>query len=183
MRAAVHARQVHGRTVRHHREMAPGLHLVADCDGHVTRAPGVLLAVAVADCVPIFLVAPRARAVGVVHAGWRGVAAGVVEAGLDALKQRLDVAAVDVEAHLGPAICGGCYEVGPEVHRGLGLPDPGRAATVDLRGAVAGRLRRRGVPAAKISTSSWCTRCGDSPFFSHRGGDPHRQVAFVGVAG
>ena len=179
---AVHARQIHGAAVRHHRAGPPGLWVVDPCDGHLTSAPGLVLSVAVADCVPVTLFDPTTRSVMILHAGWRGTAAGVVEAGLAALMQRLDVAADSMVAHLGPAICGECYEVGVEVYRALGLPVPDGPRPLDLRRVVAGRLQSGGVDGGRISISTWCTRCGESPFFSHRGGDGQRQVAFVGVA-
>src|SRR5690606_18360795 len=101
-------------------------------DGHATRAPGLLLAVSVADCVPVSLVDPERRAVALLHAGWRGAAAGILERGLEVLAERLLARPEDLHVHLGPAICGGCYEVGPEVHRALGLPEPPAPAPVDL---------------------------------------------------
>ncbi|MBT8405803.1 MAG: polyphenol oxidase family protein [Gemmatimonadetes bacterium] len=179
--SAVHARQPHEATVRHHGTGAPGLHLSEACDGHLTRVAGRLLGVTVADCVPVTLVCPDRRAVAVVHAGWRGAAKGIAEAALRAFEYRLDVGPSRLEAHLGPAICGACYEVGPEVHEGLGLPVPDRPEPVDLRRALAVRLVAAGVPASAVTRSSWCTRCGDSPFFSHRGGHAGRQVAFAGI--
>lgn len=180
--AAVHARQVHAATVRLHRAGPTGLRIAEACDGHLTRARGVLLTVAIADCVPVTLVDPSTRSVAVLHAGWRGTAAGVVEAGLAAFAQRLDVPAGALEAHLGPAICGECYEVGTEVYRALLLPVPEGPRPLDLRGVVARRLSGCGVDGGRITVSTWYTRCGDSPFFSHRGGHGGRQVAFAGVA-
>jgi hypothetical protein len=188
--AAVHARQVHGAAVRVHRDGAPGLYLAPPCDGHLTRRPGVLVAVTVADCVPVTVVHPRLRVVAALHAGWRGVAAGVLEAGLAAFRRAFGIGCGEVEIHLGPAICGECYEVGPEVHRALGLPEPHRNTPVDVRAVLGRRCVDAGVPAAAVTSSRWCTRCGldgatsaaDAPrFFSHRGGDAERQVGFVGV--
>jgi YfiH family protein len=178
----VHGRQVHGAAVRLHDAGPPGLHVSPATDGHATRASGVLLTVSVADCAPISLVAPDARVVALLHGGWRGVAAGILERGLELLAGRLDVQPHDLHAHLGPAICGRCYEVGPEVHRGLGLAEPDRAAPIDLRAVIAERARRAGVADQRITQSTWCTRCGDGPFFSHRGGCTERQVAVLGIA-
>jgi YfiH family protein len=178
----VHGRQVHGAAVRAHGEGPPGLQVSPLTDGHATRAGGVLLTVSVADCVPISLVSPARRVVALLHGGWRGVAAGILENGLDLLAGRLDASAGELDVHLGPAICGACYEVGPEVHRALGLPEPGRPQPVDLRAVIAERARRAGVADARITTSTWCTRCGESPFFSHRGGCAERQVAVLGIA-
>lgn len=176
----VHARQVHGAEVETHDAGIAGLLITDGRDGHVTSAADVLLTISVADCVPIFVVDPERRAVALLHGGWRGVAAGVLEAGLRAL---LDGGsdARDLLVHFGPAICGRCYEVGPEVHHALGLREPPSPTPVDLRRVLAQRARVHGIAAERITTSAWCTRCGDSPFFSHRGGFPQRQMALLGI--
>jgi copper oxidase (laccase) domain-containing protein len=142
----------------------------------------VLLTVSVADCVPISLVAPERRAVALLHGGWRGIAAGILERGIELLTGRFGARASELHAHLGPAICGRCYEVGPEVHRGLGLPEPSGAQPVDLRAILAERMSIVGIPEDGITCSTHCTRCGDGSFFSHRGGSVERQVAVLGVA-
>lgn len=181
--ACVHAPQRHEIGIRSHAETSGGLHLVEPCDGHLTRHPDVLLAVATADCVAITLVAPAARAVAVLHAGWRGAAAGMARAGVAAMRDRLGVGEGDLEAHLGPAICGDCYEVGPEVHGALGLDLPPGNTPVDLRRVLARDLVAEGLPLAAITASTWCTRCGRSPFFSHRAGHLGRQMTFAAVRG
>jgi polyphenol oxidase len=178
--SVVHARQVHGAGVRVYSGGSPGLHLVPPVDGHLTRVPGVLLAVSVADCVPIFLVSEAPRAVSVLHAGWRGVAAGILEAGLAAFRDRLGVEPDALQLHLGPAISGPEYEVGPDVHRALGEPDPGAPATLDLRRVLSERAVRAGVIPSRIGISGRCTRT-DSLLHSHRGGDSERQVAFAAI--
>jgi polyphenol oxidase len=174
----VHARQVHGGGVRFHDGGAPGLHLVPPVDGHMTCTPGVLLAVTVADCVPVFLVAERPRAVAVLHAGWRGVAEGILEAGIRGFQERLGLEPEALHLHLGPAIGGPAYEVGPEVHRALGREDPGVPTPLDLRAILVERALRAGVLPARIGYSERCTRT-DPLLFSHRGGDAMRQVAFA----
>lgn len=183
---AVHARQVHGATLLWHGQGTPGLVLAEAADGHATRTEGVLLTVSVADCVPVFLVDPEERAIALLHAGWRGTAAGILEAGVEALVAAGSRAAA-LHMHCGPAICGDCYEVGPEVHDALGLPVPARPAPVDLRAALVDRAVRLGIDPANITVSEHCTRCGPSPFFSHRAGHAGRQFAGLalrpGVAG
>ena len=181
MPAAVHARQVHGARIRVHTATGPGLHIGEGDDGHATTEPGLLLAVSVADCVPVSLVDPEHRAIAVLHAGWRGVAAGILEQGLATLARLSGVRPGDIIVHLGPAICGACYEVGPEVHRALGLEPPARPAPVDLRELLARQARAAGVPDDQISVSEHCTRCAGSPFFSHRGGDSGRQMGLLGL--
>lgn len=177
----VYARQVHGTNVLVHGDGPAGILIADDADGHATTSEGTLLTVSVADCVPVFIVSPEPRAIAVVHAGWRGVAAGAVEAGLETLARIAGAGPAGFHVHFGPAICGKCYEVGPEVHEALGLPRPDRNSPVDLRAIAAARAEAAGVAAARISVSAYCTRCGESPFFSHRAGCAERQVGFLGI--
>ena len=190
-RSEVRAR---GREVHVERGGAPGLHLAEPCDAHVTSERGLLLAVTTADCVPVFLVDPRRRAVAVAHAGWRGAAAGVLERAIGSLARPRPGGsegsrpasgersrAEDLHVHLGPAICCSCYEVGREVFRALGLPTPDGPAPLDLRAALAERAAAEGVPSTSITVSGHCTRCTDSGLFSHRGGDAGRQVGYLGL--
>lgn len=174
MRTAVHGRQVHGAQVLRHGALAPGLLLADDSDGHITSVPGVLLAVSIADCVPVFVIEPQSRIVAVLHAGWRGTAAGIVSQCIAQLGSA-------VRVHFGPAICGRCYEVGPEVHEALGLARPAGNTPVDLRAVLAAQCTDMGVAADAITTSTWCTRCGHTPFFSHRAGHAERQVGVIGI--
>lgn len=179
MRAVVHARQVHEADVRAHLAPHAGLNLVEPCDGHTTAEPGVLLTVAIADCVPVFLVNIRTRMVGMLHAGWRGAAAGVLERGIDAMPGGPQFA--DLRVHFGPAICGACYEVGPEVFEALAEKRPAAPRPLDLRGVLAHRAVAAGVHAEHVTVSRHCTRCTGSELFSHRGGDRGRQVGYLGV--
>lgn len=171
------APQEHGRTIIHHAVAAPGVLVTAPADGHDTRTDGPLLAVTIADCVPVYIVDVSTRRIALLHAGWRGVAAGILEAGVQSLGARPD----DLRIHFGPAICGECYEVGPEVHAALGLARPARNRPVDLRALLAQRALVLGVPASHITISAWCTRCAVSPFHSHRAGHAGRQAAFLGI--
>lgn len=195
MEAAVHARQPHGTVVRPWpgrrdagEESAPqldgvpgSLNLVEPCDGHATDRPGVLLGVTTADCVPVFVVDPERRAVAMIHAGWRGAAQGILEEGLTVMASSLGTRPGDVHVHLGPAICGACYEVGPEVFQAFGLEAPAGPEPLDVRGLLARRAVAAGVMEDRVSVSSHCTRCTGSELFSHRGGDAGRQVGYLGV--
>lgn len=173
---AVHALQVHECRVLDHHESSPGLHVAEGFDGHVTDRAGILLTVTVADCVPISLVDPDRRRIALLHGGWRGTAAGIVEAGLAAIGSETE----RLFAHMGPAICGDCYEVGPEVHEALRLPVPDTNTPVDVRAVQARQLVDAGVPPERVTVSEHCTLCG-SGFFSHRGGSPGRQVGVLGI--
>lgn len=180
-RTVVHARQVHGAEVGvWDCDLPAGLLLTDGLDAHLTDRPGLLLAVSVADCVPIFIVAEEERMVALVHAGWRGVAGGALEAAVGALQAR-GIDPAELWLHCGPSICGACYEVGPEVHRAVhpDRPSPARPTPIDLRRALGARAHALGVSDERISLSAHCTLCGPGDFFSHRGGSAGRQMGVL----
>jgi len=173
------AHQVHGRDIVRHVGVVAGWHVRDDVDGHLTAQRGVLLAVTVADCVPVYITLDDGSAIALLHAGWKGTAAGILEAGIAALSARPPVRP---SVHLGVAICGNCYEVGPEVIEAVeGRRVPGKSQ-LDLRAVLARRAEAAGVQ--DITISSWCTSCDRDRFFSHRGsgGDGGRQIAYLGMA-
>lgn len=142
-------------------------------DGQATSRAGLAPLVLVADCLPVALAGPDG--VAMLHCGWRGLAAGIVERGVGA------VAATS--AAIGPGIGPCCYEVGPEVagafeHLGSGVVD-GRM--LDLAGAARRLLRRAGV--SSIEAAGLCTSCEAALFFSHRRdrGRTGRQGGFVWI--
>ncbi|MGQ0715106.1 MAG: polyphenol oxidase family protein [Gemmatimonadaceae bacterium] len=169
------SRQVHGTRVVVHGADWEGWLRVTEADGHAALQRGTAQAVSVADCVPVFLAHP-AGATGILHAGWRGTASHILDHGVAALAQR-GFAAFELRMHLGPAICGKCYEVGADVHRQLTGKSVDRPTPVDLRALLADRARALGV--RHISTSPSCTRCDNDRFFSHRAGDTGRQIGVV----
>ena len=181
-RSVVRSRQVHGSVTRLHADLPAGASVLGDGDGHVTRTPGLLLTVTLADCVPVFVADPVRGAVALLHAGWRGTAAGVLERGLDVMVGECSSAPGDLFLHLGPAICGGCYEVGPEVFEALGeAPSPG-PAPIDLRRVIHRRAISAGVRKERLSVSGECTLCGgNGRYFSHRRGDSGRHLGFIGI--
>jgi YfiH family protein len=125
-----------------------------------TDEPGVPLLALGADCAPIVIVTTSGRpAVAVVHAGWRGLVAGVVEAAVAALGGRASAAVV------GPAIGPCCYEVGDDVSSRFDT-DLTRAGMFDLWEAAARALQRAGV--GPVEQLGRCTRCESDRFFSHR---------------
>jgi copper oxidase (laccase) domain-containing protein len=157
-------------------------------DGHVAEGVGTMLCVTVADCTPIYLLHPKTRTVALLHAGWRGTAAGILERGLQSLLVAAtgvpgDPAEAEVVCHLGVSICMDCYEVGPEVFEGVGLPRPDSndgKGHLDVRGVLADQADRLGIPS--VSISPHCSKHGEG-WYSHRGGDKGRMVAYVGVPG
>ncbi len=162
-------------------------------EGGAQKPAPQLLTVTVADCVPVFLAWPGGY--GLLHAGWRGTASGVLEAGLAAA----GVPASSLRVHLGPAIGGCCYEVGPEVAdavygtrggprtgEGEGALRRGRGDRwlLDLRLALAARAGAAGVDPTRISISTSCTACGEG-FHSFRASGERSvrraMLAFVGA--
>jgi len=169
------AGQVHGARVIVHGGEWEGWLRADEADGHAAVERGTAMAVTIADCVPVFLAHPSGAA-AVLHSGWRGTAARIVEVGIDALAHR-GIPASELHLHLGPAICGRCYEVSGEVHARLTGRDPGRPTCVDLRALIADHARAAGV--RHISTSPLCTRCHADRLFSHRAGDEGRQLGVI----
>jgi YfiH family protein len=178
-------RQVHGRTVV---EAAPGEECAADA--HVTGEPGLLLGVETADCLPMLLVDPERRLVAAVHAGWRGTAAGVAGAAVEALRAR-GATPASLLAALGPAIGACCYEVGDELREAFGpagaaffRPGPRGRPHLDVRAANVAQLRQAGVRPERIHHEAECTYCGPDRYPSYRREGPGagRIVSFVGFS-
>jgi polyphenol oxidase len=169
------AAQVHGDTVLEHDTGWTGWLRADAADGHLALARGIAMAVTVADCVPVFVAHPSG-ATAILHSGWRGTAARITERAIRRF-QALGLAPEDLRVHCGPAICGRCYEVSAEVARQLTGRDPGHAVTVDLRELIARQARTLGV--RHLSSSAFCTRCDNDRFFSHRAGDPGRQLGVI----
>jgi YfiH family protein len=141
-------RQVHGARVVVDAEG------IEEADGQVTTALDVAAVVLTADCLPVALAGPDS--VCMVHAGWRGLAAGVLEAGVAALGDR------PVSAAIGPGVGPCCYEVGDDVRAVFGTSE----RTLDLKAIARERLRAAGV--AQIQDCGLCTACDAERFFSHR---------------
>ena len=171
--------QVHGVQLMN-LESGQGWVYVDGIDGWITTASGILLSVTVADCIPVYLVAPN-RGVALLHAGWRGTAGGILGRGIDRLRAATNADAGDFVIHCGIGICGSCYEVGSEVMSGCGAPaeEPG-PWHLDLRATLVEQARAAGVN--RVTTSSWCSAHHRPKFYSHRAsqGADGRMVAYLG---
>jgi hypothetical protein len=164
-----------------------------EADALVSAAADVILTIRTADCVPIFLVAPEAHAVAAVHAGWKGTLAGVVENTLAALERCSGARPAEIEAALGPAIGGCCYEFGAEhlprltAAFGSGVERAWRAGAaerghLDLRVLARIALEAAGVSPAAISTVGPCTAEHPAELHSYRrdGARAGRQLSYIG---
>jgi polyphenol oxidase len=156
------------------RPAGPGTY--GPADALLTDDPGLVLWFTVADCVPVTLAAGSWRAHG--HCGWRGTAAGILEAMVAELMRSAGVSPQSLRAWAGPGIGPCCFEVGPEVaaifdRDALRFESPsggGPEARIflDLRAEIALRLRRLGLPPPAITIDTACTACERARFFSHR---------------
>lgn len=171
-------RQLHGRSVV---DAAAFIDAPApQADASWTDVPGVACVVQAADCLPVLFAAANGRAVGAAHAGWRGLAAGIAQATLEAVAAAAACPARDVIVWLGPCIGSAQFEVGAEVRDAFGgddrffvprshshaHPDGRPRWLADLAGLARLQLQRAG--AVVISGGAWCTVAEASNFFSFR---------------
>ena len=176
--APVFLRQVHGRSVVRvgAADAGPGA-AVQEADALFTTEPGVACTVQAADCLPVLFVARAGRAVAAAHAGWRGLAAGVLEATVAALCEAADCRPQELQAWLGACIGPRAFEVGADVLEAFGV-DPTRADSNRFRPARAGkwladlaglaRDRLGGTGVERIGGGGWCAVEDASRFFSYR---------------
>jgi polyphenol oxidase len=150
----VFARQVHGTRLIEH----PTSEVRPEADGHTVREPGLAPLVFVADCLPIALHGPGGLAM--VHAGWRGLAGGIVAAAAEAVEA--------TGAAIGPGIGPCCYEVGDEVLGAFADLGDGivQGRMLDLPEVARRQLARAGVE--QVQSAGLCTSCEPELFFSHR---------------
>lgn len=152
-----------------------------EADGLWTRSPSDVLVIRAADCAPVWIVDPPHKTIALAHAGWRGVASGILEAAVEALREA-GAFPEDLHAAVGPRIGPCCFEVGPEVaERFAGEPGAirpasalvvdrkrGDSSSLDLGASIAHRLRVSGVDGSRIDVATACTRCHPELFHSYR---------------
>ena len=159
-------------------------------DGIVTDMPGVVLTVFGGDCPPVYIVDPVRKAIGLVHAGWRGTLGRIPEVAIANMVVRFGSDPADMYAAIGPGICRDCYEMGDEVYDAFaeqwskaeadrilsrypafnadGSEIPEGKYHLDLREANKMTLLRAGIPEDHIAISNICTKCNADIFYSYR---------------
>jgi len=170
-------RQVHGTRVINPKEWSPGI----EADGAVTLGPGCVLCIMTADCLPVLFCDTDGSAVGVAHAGWRGLVSGVLEATI--AKMAIDPRRL--MAYLGPGIGVEVYEVGEEVREAFVSDDAGAVQAfmphtpgkyfADLYLLARQRLAKKGIMA--IHGGEFCTFAEQDRFFSYRRDGPTGRMA------
>jgi YfiH family protein len=187
----VQVHQVHGNRV--HRVDAQSRGVTAVADGMVSAAPGVILGILTADCVPVLLYDGAAQVVGALHAGWRGVIGDIASAGISAMAA-IGANPGRIEAALGPAIGACCFEVDLDLADRFvaEIPEAARhvrragaqKAFIDLKGLLREQLTRAGLQSAAITDVPICTRCSSDRFFSRRAAGAAitgLQLSFIGL--
>jgi YfiH family protein len=160
--AAITLRQIHSDIVRD----AHGLRdREREGDALVTNESGLSIGVRTADCVPILLLDSKQRAVGAVHAGWRGSASQIVRCAIHKMIQTFDSEPKNIFAAIGPCVRECCYEVGYEVRQRFGKEGRGN---LDLAGENKRQMESAGLPTHQIFDSCLCTCCQIETFYSYR---------------
>lgn len=155
-----------------------------DTDGIVTNNKDLILSIQVADCIPIYLFDKQNHNIGLVHAGWRGVTAGIIENSIERMKE-LDSISTNIKVLLGPSIRQCCFEVGLEVGR---LFDgkfqeigKGDRTQLDLQSVVIAKLINMGIQSKNISDINECTCCSEQYHsFRRDGNKAGRMIAMMG---
>ncbi|MBQ8639758.1 MAG: peptidoglycan editing factor PgeF [Lachnospiraceae bacterium] len=151
-----------------------------DVDGLITNVPGLALVTFYADCVPLYFVDTRNKAIGLSHSGWRGTVNRMGLATLKAMNEAYGTQPEDVTAAIGPSICGDCFEVGPEVVAEFAKEFTGEQMEKICRAGEGDRsyldlwqtnrfvLEEAGIAPDKILITNVCTRCNPELLYSHR---------------
>lgn len=151
-----------------------------DVDGLITNVPGITLVTFYADCVPLYILDPVHRAIGLSHSGWRGTVNRMGKVTLEAMGREYGTKPEDVIVCIGPSICQDCFEVGPEVaeefanafgpacERELFYKTEKGKFQLDLWRANEIVFQEAGVARERIHTTDICTRCNPDLLFSHR---------------
>ncbi len=166
----VEAEQVHGGSVALVAGIPRDAITVAGCDALFTRVPEVALLVRTADCLPVFLCDPLRWAVGLAHAGWRGLAAGLLIRLIASFRHAFHSDPADLRVAIGPAIRACCYEVGPEFPSRFGrfVRHHAGRLTCDLVGVATEQFRQAGVRTEHVTDSRHCTGCEPDQWCSLR---------------
>ncbi|MCD7864326.1 MAG: peptidoglycan editing factor PgeF [Lachnospiraceae bacterium] len=200
---------VHGTQVHEVREEDFGVgallkSTLTGIDALITNIPGVTLVATFADCVPLYFVDVKHRAIGLAHSGWKGSCNKIALSVLDAMQAAYDTEPEDILAAIGPCICGDCYEVGAELdtefQKGFAgkieeqtgiryreaIMRPGKRSgkyQLDLRQANLQTFLHAGIPREQIAVADICTCCNPQLIFSHRATNGKRgaSAAFLGL--
>lgn len=158
-------------------------------DGMLTDVPGILLCTYEADCTPVYLLDPVRKVIGMVHGGWKGTAKCIAEKAVGMMSERYGSDPGDILVHLGPCICGECYEVGEELIgefsekfsgeqvKSFFAPKDNGKYLLDMKKAIGISLRRAGVVKCNITDSGICTFSSERLCSYRRDGEKYHRMA------
>lgn len=176
-------RQIHSDTVQ--RVDEAGIR-DSGADGVVTNKPGITLMALAADCVPVLLVDPKKKTLGLVHSGWRGSAQGIVGKAIEKMRIEWGSNPKNLWIGIGPSIGVCCYEVSREVYEKTWASTQVNKKTnlshphLDLKEVISLQAKELQVPTSQILVAEHCTACESDLFFSHRSGDQGRCALIAG---
>lgn len=182
----VYSKQTHTTNVKKITKANKGMGIVrerdySDIDGIITNEPGICLVTSYADCVPLYFVDIKNKAIGLSHSGWRGTVGNIAASTLELMKKEYGTKEEDVIAVIGPSICKDCYEVSKDLYDEFKkkysqdeLSDiferkNGEKYQLDLWKANYYNFVNLGIKKENISVTDICTCCNKEIMFSHRG--------------
>lgn len=162
--------------------------IISKCDGLASRSKNIYLALTVADCLPIFFFDPARQAVGLAHAGWRGLRSEIILRVVEKMVGSYGCRREDILAGIGPGICAQHYEVGPEMIQEFGQFPEAFTKTpdklfLDLKKIAFEQLRQAGLKETSIETSPACTYEDPERYFSYRREKKEKIEAMVAAIG
>lgn len=157
------AKQVHGVNIHIASKDDAGT-FIENCDGLITKEKDVALGIFTADCMPVLMVSRDGSVKAAVHAGWRGLAGGILQNAVKIFKENFGVKAGDIYAYIGPHIRQCCYEVSPDLEEVFGIKL--KSGKFDMSRTAKKILKKEGF--LNIAVSGHCSCCEDTLFFSYR---------------
>jgi YfiH family protein len=176
-------RQYHSANVK----IATSVDLEPKTDALFTQNTGIFLGVQTADCFPVFIYDAQKKAVGIIHAGWRGVTKGIISKTLKIMKHNLQSKYSNFHVAIGPGLQKECFEVRADVYKQfpekyLGYHPENFKKNLDLLSFLVDEMISLGVPAAQIEVNSDCTKCRHDLYYSYRR-DKEKSGRMLGIIG
>ncbi|HUL29767.1 MAG TPA: peptidoglycan editing factor PgeF [Thermodesulfobacteriota bacterium] len=155
-------------------------------DGLITKSPGVFLAILTADCLPIFVVDQKKKAIAAIHAGRQGTSLRIAAKALRKMREAFGCLSKDLLIAIGPSIGPFCYEIDEKVFqqewKPFSTPEGAGKWRVDLAKINIAQMKAEGIPEEQIFRLDLCTHCHSDLYFSYRKeGRTGRQLSFIGI--